>query len=232
MSMQSEYRSIAQETWDTIAKSFDTTRQKPWAYCLQFIGSLKHTDVVADLGCGNGRHLLPCATQCSFVVGVDISSQLLRITQKKLINKEIDTASVVHADIVQLPFQKNSVTAVLCIASLHNIQGKKNRSAALREILRVLQPEGCALISVWSRWQEKYYKYFLKQMFLRTGEFGDIDIFWRHQNLNVPRFYHLYSKHEFRRELRDAGFQIQRIESVKIHSKRFPDNYFAVVRKR
>lgn len=230
--MPSEYRSIAQETWDTIAKSFDTTRQKPWTYCLQFIGSLRPTDIVADLGCGNGRHLLPCATHCSFVIGVDLSSQLLRITQKKLINKEIDTASVVHADIVQLPLQDNSVDAVLCIASLHNIQGKKNRSAALREILRVLQPQGCALISVWSRWQDKYYKYFLKQVIQRTGEFGDIDILWRHQNLNVPRFYHLYGKLEFHRELRDAGFQIERIESVKIHSKRFPDNYFAVVRKR
>lgn len=230
--MQSEYRMVAQETWDTIAKSFDTTRQKPWAYCLRFIDSLKHTDVVADLGCGNGRHLLPCATHCSFVIGVDLSTQLLHITQKKLMIKRIDTASLVHADIVQLPFQDNSIDAVLCIASLHNIQGKKNRSTALHEVLRVLHPQGCALISVWSRWQEKYYTYFLKELFLGTGEFGDIDIFWRHQNLNVPRFYHLYSKHEFRRELRDAGFQIKRIDSVKIHSKRFPDNYFAVVRKR
>jgi ubiquinone/menaquinone biosynthesis C-methylase UbiE len=230
--MQQEYRSIAQETWDAIAKSFDTTRQKPWAYCLQFIGSLKHTDIVADLGCGNGRHLLPCATQCSFVIGVDLSSQLLRITQKKFINKGINTAAVVHADIVQLPIETSSVDAVLFIASLHNIQGKENRAAALREVVRVLKPQGTALISVWSRWQEKYYKYFLKQLLLRTGEFGDVNVFWRQHNLNVPRFYHLYGKHEFRRELRQTGLHIERLESVKIHSKRFPDNYFAVVRKR
>lgn len=230
--MQPEYRSIAQETWDAIAESFDITRRKPWAYCLQFIGSLKQTDIVADLGCGNGRHLLPCATHCSSVIGVDLSSQLLRITQKKLRSKRIDTASLVHADIVQLPFRENSVDAVVCIASLHNIQGRKNRSAALREVLRVLKPQGSALISVWSRWQEKYYKYFLKQFVLRTREFGDIDVYWRQQNLNVPRFYHLYGKNEFKKELQQAGFQIEQIESIKIHSKRFPDNYFAVVRKR
>jgi hypothetical protein len=31
--------------------------------------------------------------------------------------------------------------------------------------------------------------------------------------------------------LQDAGLHIQHIESVRIHSKRLPDNYFAVVQK-
>ena len=230
--MQPEYRSIAEETWDAIAESFDSTRQRPWTYCLSFIGSLKKTDVVADLGCGNGRHLLPCARQCSSVFGVDISLRLLQIVQKKLNKNALTNVSLIHADIVHLPFAQNSLDAVLFVASLHNIQGKEHRRTSLKEVVRVLKPQGTALISVWSRWQDRYYKHFLKQYLVRTCEFGDIDVYWRQHNLNIPRFYHLYGKVEFLQELRYAGFHIKSVESVKIHSKRFPDNYFAVVRKR
>jgi ubiquinone/menaquinone biosynthesis C-methylase UbiE len=199
--MQSEYRISAEQTWDVIAESFDTTRQKPWKFCLDFIRSLKNTDVVADIGCGNGRHLLPCAENCSYAVGIDISQNLLRIVQNKLSNKHIINVSLIHADVVQLPLADNSLNAVLFIASLHNIQGKEHRRTALKEVARVLKPNGIALISVWSRWQDKYYKHFLKQLIVRTRDFGDIDVYWRQHNLNVPRFYHLYGKVEFFQEL-------------------------------
>jgi tRNA (uracil-5-)-methyltransferase TRM9 len=230
--MQPEYRVSAEETWDAIAESFDITRQKPWKFCLDFICSLKNSDIVADIGCGNGRHLLPCSYNCSYVIGVDISPKLLRITQKKLTNKRIRNVSLVHADVVQLPIADNSLDGVLFIASLHNINGKEHRQHALQEVARVLKPKGIALISVWSRWQDMYWRYFMKQFIVRSREFGDIDIFWKQHNLNIPRFYHLYSRGEFSQELHNAHFFIQNIQSVKIHSKRFPDNYFAVVEKR
>jgi len=230
--MQSKYRVNAEETWDTIAESFDTTRQKPWKFCLDFIYSIKNHDIVADIGCGNGRHLLACTEYCYHVIGIDISQQLLKIVKNKLAKKNIVNVSLVHADVVELPFIDNSLDRVLFIASLHNIKGKENRRRALKQIARVLKPKGVALISVWSRWQRKYMKYFMKQLIVRTREFGDIEIFWRQHNLNVPRFYHLYTKEEFKRELREARFDIQNLQSVKIHSKYLPDNYFAVVEKR
>jgi tRNA (uracil-5-)-methyltransferase TRM9 len=230
--MQSEYRVIAEETWDTIAESFDITRQKPWKFCLDFIRSIKNNEVVADIGCGNGRHLLVCAENCSHVIGVDISLKLLKIVKNKLTNKNIVNASLIHADVVELPLANNSLNTVLFVASLHNIKGKEHRHRALKEIARVLKPKGIALISVWSRWQRKYWRYFMKQFIIRSREFGDIDVFWRQHNLNVPRFYHLFSKEEFAQELHDARFHIQILQTVKIHSRYFPDNYFAVVEKR
>jgi len=230
--MQPDYRLNSQKTWDAIAESFDTTRQKPWKICLDFIHSLRDTDIVADVGCGNGRHLFPCAEQCSQAVGVDISKKLLRIIEKKNQYKTFNNISLVQADAVQLPFEDYSFDAVLCIASLHNIKGRSNRRTALHEIFRILKSDGCALLSVWSRWQERYYKYFLKQYLVGKEEFGDIEIDWRQHNLNIPRFYHLYSKSEFHQELKGVGFHIVSLDSVKIRVKRFPDNYFARVRKR
>jgi alkylated DNA repair protein alkB family protein 8 len=230
--MQITSRQDAEETWDAIAESFDTTRRAPWKQCLEFIQTLQKSDVVADLGCGNGRHLLPCAEICRHVIGVDISKKLLRIVHKKIQQRNLSNASFLHADIVHIPLSDNSVDSVLCIASLHNIKGTECRRAALDEIFRVLKPNGTALISVWSRWQERYRRYFLKQWMCQRKEFGDIDIYWKQQNLNIPRFYHLYSKREFMKELQRAHFHIEDITSVKIRSQRFADNYFAVVRKR
>jgi len=230
--MSSEYRTTAQTTWDTIADSFDTTRQRPWSDCLRYIDSLPPNAVVADLGCGNGRHLLPCAEKCTHVIGVDLSQRFLHIISKKLFHKSITNVALVHADVVHLPFIDNSFDAILFIASLHNIQGKDHRQRALAEVARTLKPQGTALISVWSRWQGRFYRYFLKQLPLRNREFGDIDISWRQHNLNIPRYYHLYSKSEFLRELQDAALTIERFDSVQIHSKRGADNYFAVVKKR
>ena len=229
--MQSEYRVIAEETWDTIAESFDITRQKPWKFCLDFIRSLNNQDVVADIGCGNGRHLFICAEKCSHIVGIDISQEMLKIIKNKLTKNNIINVSLIHADVVELPLTDDSIDMVLFVASLHNIKGKEHRHRALKEIVRVLKPKGVALISVWSRWQGKYWRYFMKQFIIGSKEFGDIDIFWRQHNLNVLRFYHLFSKGEFIQELRDARFNIQSLQTVKINSKYFPDNYFAVAEK-
>jgi len=229
--MSSEYRSTAQDTWDAIADSFDITRQKPWEFCLGFIDMLQSEDIVADLGCGNGRHLFPVAARCAHAIGVDVSQRFLQIIQKKQAFRNVQNISLIHADVVQLPITDHSFDAVLFIASLHNIKGREHRQAALKEIARVLKPQGSALISVWSRWQDKYQRYFLKQLLLRNRTFGDIEIYWRYQNLNIPRFYHLYSRSEFLQDLQKASFTIKTLKTVRIHSTRFPDNYFAVVKK-
>ena len=77
----------SEKTWDIIAKSFDNTRRTPWQDVIDFINELSSSDVVADIGCGNGRHLILCVEKCKSVIGLDISRNLLRITQNKFKGK-------------------------------------------------------------------------------------------------------------------------------------------------
>jgi len=221
------------ETWDLIAESFDLTRRKPWMQCIGFIDTLSKTDTVVDLGCGNGRHLLPCAEHCKAVIGLDISKELLNITKKKLKGKNLDNTILLHADMTNIPLKNDTVDSILFIAALHNIKGKDGRIQSLKEVKRILKKDGTALISVWSRWQDKYRMHFLKKWFTRKGqtEFGDIDIYWKQHGLDIPRFYHLYSKKEFISDIRLAGLEIEEIQDIKLHSKKHPDNYFAIVKK-
>jgi len=223
----------SEETWDSIAESFDLTRRKPWTQCIDFIDTLSKTDMVVDLGCGNGRHLVPCAEHCKQAMGIDISGELLGIVQKKLKGKNLNNAVLLHADMVNLPLKNDTVDSILFIAALHNIKGKDKRIQSLKEVKRVLKKDGTALISVWSRWQDKYRKHFLKKWFTKKGqtEFGDIEIYWRQHSLDIPRFYHLYSKKEFISDIRLAGLEIEKIQDIKLHSKKHPDNYFAIVKK-
>lgn len=223
----------SEKTWDTIAKSFDQTRRKPWNECLDFIEKLPKESIVADIGCGNGRHIIPCAKHCKKVIGIDLSKELLDIVKEKLDFEKIKNVTLFHADATNIPVGDESVDAVLYIAALHNIKGRNNRIKSLKEIKRILKKNGVAQISVWSRWQDKYRKQFFNKWFAQTGEleFGDINIYWRQHGLDIPRFYHLYSKKEFQKDLKEAGFKIAEIKDVKMHSKRYPDNYFSITKR-
>jgi ubiquinone/menaquinone biosynthesis C-methylase UbiE len=164
-------------------------------------------------------------------VGVDISQNLLKIVKNKIQKIGINNVSLIHADMIRLPIEDYSFDSILCIASIHNIKSRNQRILALKEIYRILNKKGTALISVWSRWQDKYRIYFLKRIFNSKDEFGDIEIYWKQDNLNVPRFYHLYSQRELKNDLLHAGFKINKIWGVKLKSNKYPDNFFAIVEK-
>jgi len=149
------------DTWNSIAQSFDKTRRKPWNQCIDFINSLSENDTVADIACGNGRHLIPLAKKCKKAIALDISNELLEISKKKASENNLENIIFIHSNALNLPFEDNSFDTILFIASLHNIEGKENRIKCLKEIKRVLKADGKALISVWSRWQDKYRKEFL-----------------------------------------------------------------------
>jgi len=221
-------------SWDAIANSFNLTRRKPWPVVLDFLNNRQPTDTIMDLGCGNGRHLFPAARQAHYAIGVDFSRNLLNLVNKKLQEQQADNISLVQADLVHLPFCDGTADVILFIAALHNIRMRKNRQEALREVHRVMKPSATALISVWSRWQDAYRTHFLKERFRHRppGEFGDIDILWRQHRLDVSRFYHLYSRKEFAEDLAMADLEVSSLQAVKLVSRLYPDNYFAVVTRK
>jgi ubiquinone/menaquinone biosynthesis C-methylase UbiE len=232
--MTNVYTKKSEDIWNAIAQSFDSTRREPWDECIDFINNLSRGSLVADVGCGNGRHLIPCAKHCKKVIGLDVSKELLKIVQKKINEKKLNNVDLIHSDAVDIPIRENSVDALLYIATLHNISQAYRRIKSLNEINRILKPNGKAIISVWSRWQDKFRQHFIKKCFTSfdKNEFGDINIYWRQHGLNIPRFYHLYSKRELKQNLNETGFEILKLEGVKYFSKKYYDNYFAIIRKK
>ncbi len=136
----------------------------------------------------------------------------------------------IHGNLVNIPIKKDTFNAVLYIAALHNIKGKENRILSLKEVKRILKDDGRALVSVWSREQEKFRNCFTNTS-SNDDESGDIQIYWKQNKLNVPRFYHLYTKEEFVEDIKQSGLEIEQIIEAKIQSKIYADNYFAIIRK-
>jgi len=40
-----------------------------------------------------------------------------------------------------------------------------------------------------------------------------------------------YSRKEFVDDIQKAGLELEEIQDVKLHSKKYPDNYFAIIKK-
>jgi len=207
--------------WEKIAKSFDATRQQAWKECIEFINSMHGTGI--DIGCGNGRHLKEMEKRGD-AIGVDIAFNMLLMAKKK-----VRKATLIQANALRLPFHSSTFDYAIFIAALHNIKGRKNRIKALKEMKRVLKKGSLAMLSVWSKWQDRWRRRFMLQALYKWHELGDIYVPWK-RGEHAMRFYHLYSMRELKKDVKKAGFEIVKAWSVKKVSKKYADNHFVIVR--
>ncbi len=115
-------------------------------------------DVVLDLGCGEGRHVISAYIEADIhAVGVDLSLTDLKAARDKFreFDRPDNTAKsfgLSSADALQLPFADNTFDKVICSEVLEHIPDYRG---ALVEISRVLKPGGLFCASVPRRWPEK-----------------------------------------------------------------------------
>ena len=95
---------------------------------------------VIEIGCGHGHHLLYGEQNYKNYIGLDIEYKYAATVQSRYEN-----AAVVNGDAYQLPFADNSTDAVL---SIYNLQHLKKLDTGLKEIYRILKPEGELLIGL------------------------------------------------------------------------------------
>ncbi len=115
----------------------------PWHHW--YLEHLRPSDVVLDVGCGNGAHTLRAAPACKRIFGVDYDSNQLRIAR---LEAECLSRSNVHFfawDIDgQFPFSDRRFDAVLFMDVIEHL---RPRVAVLREIYRVLKEDGRLIVS-------------------------------------------------------------------------------------
>lgn len=115
-------------------------------------------DVVLDLGCGEGRHVLAAYLEGEVTaVGVDINGgDLQRARDKAADFIDADDRRRQHcltqADACRLPFADHSIDKVICSEVLEHID---NYEAVIGEISRVLKPNGVFCASVPRAWPER-----------------------------------------------------------------------------
>lgn len=120
---------------------------------------LQQGDVVLDLGCGEGRHVISVYAEAQRVqsVGVDISLNDLKTTRDKFEafadhGNPDKSFGLSAANALELPFADNAFDKVICSEVLEHIP---DYQAALKEVERVLKPGGLFCASVPRRWPER-----------------------------------------------------------------------------
>jgi ubiquinone/menaquinone biosynthesis C-methylase UbiE len=104
---------------------------------------------ILDLCCGTGRHTISLALQGLHVVGLDLSKTLLTRAVSEAKGLSIP---FVHGDMRKLPFMDHSFDVVLNLfTSFGYFTEDKDNEQVIKEIARVLKPEGRVLIDFMNR---------------------------------------------------------------------------------
>lgn len=112
---------------------------------------LKTGDVLLDLGCGEGRHVISAWLDADITaIGVDLSLDDVSTTAEKFKPFRFADNDAKHfglcvSDALHLPFADSSFDKVICSEVLEHIP---DYAAALAEINRVLKPGGSFALSV------------------------------------------------------------------------------------
>jgi ubiquinone/menaquinone biosynthesis C-methylase UbiE len=103
-----------------------------------------HPGWALDIGCGTGRAFLPLVEAGYQVIGLDPIMNSLRYSQQRM-GKTKNGAYPIQASAVHIPIPDKAISFILAISSLFHL-GFVELKAALREVHRVLHPDGKAIL--------------------------------------------------------------------------------------
>jgi len=116
--------------------AFSQVFQKEWNRALLAMNHTK-AERVLDLGCGTGVLLADLTQKYRFVVGSDVSREMMQVARKL-------GTPLIESDGSALPFRGGFFDLVICRGVLHHV---RDRQAMLAEIHRVLRQGGELILS-------------------------------------------------------------------------------------
>ncbi len=209
------------------AQSFSATRQRIQPGMARSVGewmdarggfAASSTMHLLDLGCGNGNlaHWLADQGFKGVFTGVDQSSGLLSTVNDLPENFKFHLADLAQpdwlAELPTIPFD-----LITCFAVLHHLPGEGLRVRLLRELKRLLAPEGTLLLSAWQfmnspRLVGRIQSWEAAGMADGDVDAGDVLLDWRAEGESAGaalRYAHAFTEDELQRLAGKSGFQIR-----------------------
>lgn len=176
-----------------------------------------------NLGCGAGREAIALAKKGFEVVGVDIvPAMVLRAKENSKVHGVKDRTRFAVADARSLDFEDGSFDAAIFLGNaIEHTRGRSNRISVLKEICRILKPQGIFIIATHTRaWKFRYRLYWAFVNGFRiarrelTGRPGRMELGDRYtSHVSNARtkgkvFIHIYTYEEALEDLERAGFSL------------------------
>jgi len=183
-------------SWDEIGKKYMGYRRKPWPFLQKFLD--KVDDDLLDIGAGNCGNTKEVLERGINLYAVDFSEEMLKLAPNE-VNKII-------ADVTKIPL-KRKFKYITAISVLHHLPNEKDRIKFFKEIKRLLDKDGIALITSWD----------LRQR-------GHVIRLWG----KIKRDYYILDKSEIEELLKKVNITNYIITRKKTISKGYttPYNYF------
>lgn len=205
---------MSADVFDRIARSWYNYRH--WTIFrleLEELAARWQKGRLINLGSGHGADFLPFTKYDFELYGVDYSIEMLHMAQQYARKFKFDV-NLVHADVSCLPFKDASFDYSISVATYHHLQTKEARMRAFRELYRILKPGSEAFITVWNKYQPKF--------FLSPK---NVQVPWRMKEETLYRYYYLFTYREIEKLAKEAGFKV--LKSSSERSYRFPVKYFS-----
>ncbi|MDG6243932.1 MAG: class I SAM-dependent methyltransferase [Methanolobus sp.] len=167
-------------------------------------GLISSSSLVLDLGCGNGRFLLPLSHKYN-TIGTDVSLTAVRRAREYLFKnkgKSEKHTECVVSSITSISFSDNSFDAILCLGVLQHLL-EHERMQAISEIKRVMKSGASLVLEVFGTGDMRC-----------GGDEVEKDTFMRKNGI----VYHYFTREELGSLL--SGFEILEIKDL-ISEKKF-----------
>ena len=208
---------LNRQFYQTFAIQFSATRQRLQPGVQRWLPGLLKVGSILDLGCGNGE-LARQLGQNQFggrYVGLDFSAGLLaEIQQEPPAGLE---AQFYRADLSQPGWEaelgEGSFVVVLALAVLHHLPGGSLRRSVLRQVRRLLSPEGVLMLSNWQFLNSERLRKRIQpweSVGLAEGDVdpGDYLLDWRSGGTGL-RYAHHFNQDELMELAADSSFSIR-----------------------
>lgn len=136
---------------ETYERYIVPTWMADWVPDLIEAGGVSPGKKVLDVACGTGivaRKVAGLPGPGGRIAAIDLTEGMLRVARACAAQEGATAIEWYHGDVTSMPFSSAEFDTVLCQQGL---QFFPDKAAALREMKRVLAPEGTLALSVWGR---------------------------------------------------------------------------------
>ncbi len=201
---------LNKQSYNKIAELFASTRGYIWGDINLLINYVKAGDKVLDVGCGNGRlgKSLKVKGKSIGYIGIDNSEKLIEQARRAYSDIKFEVADILEFGASNWALESFDV---VFMNSVLNHFPKDKQTQVLRNVKKVLRPDGKLLMVNWNLWNINNLKSiwrnipFVKIIF--GGERGVVTR-WKTTGIDVPLYYYAFTKGEIKRLLKKNGFKI------------------------